>query len=69
MASPILSVPYDTLRQTCDPIERITPDIQAKIDDLKDIMINTHNPEGVGLSFPQIGYSLRGFVTSTCNNR
>ena len=60
---PILSVPHDTLRQTCDRIERITPDIQAKIDDLKETMINAHNPEGVGLSFPQIGYSLRGFVT------
>lgn len=26
-------------------------------------MKNAHNPEGVGLSFPQIGYNLRGFVT------
>ncbi len=52
MASPILSVPHDTLRQTCDRIERITPDIQEKIDDLKDTMINAHNPEGVGLLPP-----------------
>jgi peptide deformylase len=44
-------------------IDRITPDIQAKIEDLKDTMISAHNPEGVGLSFPQIGYSIRGFVT------
>jgi len=60
---PILSVPHATLRTTCTPIARITPDIQTKIDALKETMINAHNPEGVGLSFPQIGYSLCGFVT------
>ncbi len=60
---PILSVPHEILRQTCLPIDRITPDVQKQIDDLKDTMINAHNPEGVGLSFPQIGYSIRGFVT------
>lgn len=60
---PILSVPHDILRKKCVAIDRITPDIQAKIEDLKDTMISAHNPEGVGLSFPQIGYSIRGFVT------
>lgn len=60
---PILSVPHDILRQKCAPVERITPDVQAKIDELKGAMISAHNPEGVGLSFPQIGYPIRGFVT------
>jgi len=60
---PILSVPHDVLRQKCSRIASITPDVQAKIDDLKDTMIGAHNPEGVGLSFPQIGYTIRGFVT------
>jgi peptide deformylase len=63
MTSSILSVPHDTLRQKSTPIDQITPDIQTKILDLIDTMKNAHNPEGVGLSFPQIGYSIRGFVT------
>ena len=60
---PILSVPHQTLRQKSTSIEKLTPDIQAKILDLIDTMQNAHNPEGVGLSFPQIGYTIRGFVT------
>lgn len=60
---PILSVPDDILRQKSVSIAKITPDIQAKISELQDTMVNAKNPEGVGLSFPQIGYNLRGFVT------
>lgn len=60
---PILSVPHPTLRAKSVVIDRITPDISSKIDELKEAMIKAHDPEGVGLSFPQIGYNLRGFVT------
>ena len=60
---PILSVPHDILRQKSIAIDKITPVIQAMILDLIDTMKNARNPEGVGLSFPQIGYNLRGFVT------
>lgn len=60
---PILSVPDPILRAKSVPIDRITPDIQAKIIELSDTMVNAHDPEGVGLSFPQIGYNIRGFVT------
>lgn len=63
MTPPIINVPHAVLRQKCVSIGRITPDVQAQIDDLKQAMVDAHNPEGVGLSFPQIGYSLRGFVT------
>lgn len=60
---PILSVPNEILRAKSTPVERLTPDVQEKIGELIDTMKAAHNPEGVGLSFPQIGYNLRGFVT------
>jgi peptide deformylase len=59
----ILSVPDPILRAKSLPVDRLTPDILEKIEELKDTMVHAHDPEGVGLSFPQIGYNLRGFVT------
>jgi peptide deformylase len=63
MTPPILTVPHEVLRRKSLPIERLTEDMHDKIDELKDAMKKAHNPDGVGLSFPQIGYNLRGFVT------
>ena len=63
MIQPILSVPHPTLRKKSVRIEHLTPDVQAKVQELIDTMKAAHDPEGVGLSFPQIGYNLRGFVT------
>ncbi len=60
---PILSVPHEILRKKSAPIDRLTPEVQEQVLDLIDTMKNAHNPEGVGLSFPQIGYNIRGFVT------
>lgn len=60
---PILSVPDKILRQKSTAIAKIDADIQTKVMELIDAMVGAHNPEGVGLSFPQIGYNLRGFVT------
>jgi peptide deformylase len=37
--------------------------VQKQIESLMDTMVKAHDPEGVGLSFPQIGLNLRGFVT------
>lgn len=61
--SAIISVPHPTLRTQCEPIENITRDIQEEVQDLIDALKGAHNPEGVGLSFPQIGVSKRGFAT------
>ena len=63
MTQPILSVPNEILREKSTRVESITKDIQLKIIELEETMIDAHNPEGVGLSFPQIGYNIRGFVT------
>lgn len=59
----ILSVPHPILRKKSIAVDRITSDIQKMIDELKETMVNAHDPEGVGLSLPQIGYNVRGFVT------
>ncbi len=60
---PILLVPHNTLRAKSLPITHLTPEIQAQVVDLIDALRAARDPEGVGLSFPQIGLPLRGFVT------
>jgi len=61
--STILSVPDQHLRAISTPITTITTDLQEQIEDLIDALKGAHNPEGVGLSFPQIGINKRGFAT------
>lgn len=63
MSQPILTVPHQVLRKKSAPIQRLTAEVQSQVVELIDAMKSAHNPEGVGLSFPQIGYNLRGFVT------
>ncbi len=63
MSKPILVVPDPILRAPSVPVETITPVVQDQIMDLIKAVKGATNPEGVGLSFPQIGISLRGFVT------
>jgi len=60
---PILSVPDAILRKKSVSIAKITPEVQLQIKELVETMVGATNPEGVGLSFPQIGYNIRGFVT------
>ncbi len=59
----IISVPHPTLRTQCEPITSITREVQEEIQDLIDALKGAHDPEGVGLSFPQIGITKRGFAT------
>lgn len=61
--SSIISVPHPTLRAHCEPIPQLTREVQEHVHDLIDALKGAHNPEGVGLSFPQIGIKLRGFAT------
>lgn len=63
MPQPILTVPHEVLRKKSARVERLDTSLQEKVAELKLAMKNAHEPEGVGLSFPQIGYNLRGFVT------
>lgn len=63
MNQEILVVPDPILRQVSSPITSITPELQSQIKDLIYALKHATNPEGVGLSFPQIGIPLQGFVT------
>ena len=47
------------LRETCKPVEEITPDVHELVNDLVDTMIDAN---GIGLAAPQIGEPLRVFV-------
>jgi len=63
MEQAILRVPHDTLRKKSLAFKNIHSDeSQTLISNLKDSLINSYIP-GAGLSFPQIGHNLRGFVT------
>lgn len=55
----ILHYPDERLRQKAAPIEAITPDILALVEDMKETM---YAAPGVGLAAPQIGVSLRLFI-------
>lgn len=47
------------LREMCAPVEAVTDEVRALVDDLRDTMIAA---EGVGLAAPQIGVPIRVFV-------
>jgi len=60
---PILKVPNDVLTTRAREITLFDKTLARLISDLKDTLITTKNPKGVGLAAPQIGVSLRAFVT------
>ncbi len=59
MIRPILRLGDSVLTAPARPVEAITPDIQALVDDMIETM---YAAPGVGLAAPQIGQSLRIFV-------
>ena len=56
MRQPILRYGEPVLHQKAAPVEALTPEIDALIDDMRETM---HAAAGVGLAAPQIGESLR----------
>ena len=50
---PILKFPDPLLKEKSAPVERVTPELSAVIDDLLDTM--RASPGGVGISAPQVG--------------
>jgi peptide deformylase len=55
----ILEYPDPRLREVAKPVEQVTPEIQALIDDMAETM---YAAPGVGLAANQIGVDLRIFV-------
>ncbi len=56
---PILIHPDPRLKKMCDPVARITPEIEALA---ADMLATMYDAPGVGLAAPQIGVTSRLFV-------
>jgi len=59
MIRPIVRYGADVLHQPAAPVEAVTPEIQALIDDMIQTM---YTAPGVGLAAPQVGVGVRIFV-------
>ena len=59
MIRPIVRYGADVLHQPAAPVEAVTPEIQALIDDMIQTM---YAAPGVGLAAPQVGVGVRIFV-------
>lgn len=63
MKRPIVHVPDAVLNAPTKPIVKFDKRVTRLIGDLKDTLMATTNPKGVGLAAPQIGEPWRVFVT------
>lgn len=59
----ILITPNPILSTPTKEVKVIDKKVRQIIEKLKEILINTNNPKGVGLAAPQIGIPLRIFIT------
>src|SRR3954454_24950331 len=66
MLRPIVKFGDHVLHRTAAPVERVTPDLQALIDDMIETM---YAAPGVGLAAPQVGAPLRLFVVDVSVGR
>jgi len=55
MILPIYVEPQPILREECQPIGKITPEIVQLAEDMRETM---HNAQGIGLAAPQIGRNI-----------
>lgn len=60
--SNIITVPHPTLRQKAKEIKKVDVKLKQNIELLLDNLVSQHDPDGVGLAFPQINKSIRGFA-------
>lgn len=60
---PIVKVPNDVLTTPASVVIHFDKTLARLISDLKETLVTTKNPRGVGLAAPQIGVPLRVFVT------
>ena len=66
MARTVLRLGAPALRAAAVPVEAVTPDIQALVDEMIAVM---YAERGVGLAAPQIGVGLRVFVVDISGGR
>lgn len=63
MVLPILTVPSQILRTKSQPIAKVDKKVLEFIANLEETLLKKKNPQGVGLSAPQIGKNWRIFST------
>ena len=59
----IITVPNKILITHAKSVKKIDKKILQIVNKMKQALINTHNPKGVGLAAPQMGIPLRIFIT------
>ena len=62
-AKPIVQVPNLVLTSSAKSVTQFDGKLKHVIDDMKATLIATRNPKGVGLAAPQVGLSIRLFIT------
>lgn len=62
MATQVLTAPHPTLRQTAQPIKTVDKKLLDNIKQLIIALEGEKDPPGVGMAFPQIDKSIRGFA-------
>lgn len=58
----IVTIPHPSLSVVCKPVAKIDKRILKLIKDMEKTLDKQHNPEGVGLSAPQVGIEERFFI-------
>lgn len=64
---PILQFPNPLLKEKCSPVDGITPEISAAIDDLLDTM--RASPGCVGIAAPQVGILKRILIVDVSDHK
>lgn len=59
---PIVTAPNSVLSDVAKPVGKIDSEIKKLIEDMKETLTATRDPEGVGLAAPQVGKSLQIFI-------
>lgn len=64
----IVQAPEPVLSEKAKPIEKIDTSVLQLIEDMKQTLVNTVDPEGIGLAAPQVGKSLQLFIIKESKN-
>jgi len=60
---PIVHIPHEALYKKAETVTAFDRKLARLISDMKDTLLHASNPRGVGLAAPQIGISMRVFIT------
>ena len=64
----IVTAPNPVLSGTAKPVVKVDKDIVKIIEEMKETLLATTDPKGVGLAAPQVGKSLKIFIAKPTDN-